>query len=168
MAKKANYKYVKTKMVGLCSLRRVRKFFPKVETVSDSQKRVLVNVKETDGNGAKPGEFHQCALARACRRELNVDGALIGLAFSYLILGTHATRYSTPEAVSREMISFDRHADFDAGSYSLNAIPKMSQLGTHTDNQRDGKSPNTGNRLSKPYHITARVRRLASGNRWGA
>lgn len=142
------------------SLHRVKKFFPKVETVSDeTRKRASVTVRETDTTKAVPGDFSTCALALAACRQLKVDGAIIGLSFSYLIKGTHATRYSTPPTVAREMVSFDRHSDFDIGTYHLAPVCPAARLGAPRG--RHIKRGTGGGKLKKSRHIihkTARVR----------
>lgn len=165
--KTKTYEWKKTKRPGFSALRRIRRLFPKVLTVSDSTKRVSVIVTEADSQGGKPGEFKACALARACHRELHMDGAIIGLSTSYLIKGTHATRFTTPEAIQREMVSYDRHKDFDPGRYTLNAIGPAKRLGRHTNRPTIGNGKKRRN-LDVAVHVTSRVRRMGHGNRWGA
>lgn len=148
---------------GSHGINRLKRFFPQVETVSDSTKRVEVNVTEQDCSGAKKGNIQACALARACKRALKMDGVIIGLSTSYLIKGTHATRYRTPPTVAREIVTFDRHHDFDIGRYHLSRI-SLSQgfdraRAREKKRNHNGKGKRKGP-VSHIIHTTARVRSL--------
>lgn len=145
---------------GYLAIKRIRRYFPKVVSVSDATVKVRISVTEVDEQKAKAGEFAQCALAMAAKRELKADGALIGLAFSYLIKGTHATRYRTPEAVQREMVSFDRHKDFDLGVYSLEPAAPRNRLGVA--HRKPIERANGTRKPTPPVHITSRVRRAVA------
>lgn len=156
------HKPVRIKKVSKSSpgaLGRIVKYFPKVTSVSDElKKRVTVNVTEADSRTGTKSNFTSCALAQACKRQLKVDGAIIGLTFSYLIKGKHATRYRTPTSVAREMVVFDRHQDFDGGKYFLAPVPQSQRIGVRKGPGRSG--PRKGH--SKPHiivHQTGRVRR---------
>ncbi len=146
-----------TKSTTSHSLRRVQRLFPKVETVSDATTgRVTVRVQETDTKKAEAGAESRCALARAACRQLKLNGAIIGLSYSYLIQGTHATRYTTPVTVGREMVSFDRSQDFDEGTYHLAPVSKSNRLGvvrSYKSGPRKSELP-----IRHMVHYTARVR----------
>lgn len=140
------------------ALGRIMKYFPKVTTVSDERrKRVTVTVTAADTRGGTKGNFTSCALAQACKRQLKVDGAIIGLTFSYLIKGNHATRYRTPTSVAREMVVFDRHKDFDDGKYFLAPVPNSQRLGVRAGPA--GSGPRQNKRPHIIVHQTGRVRR---------
>jgi hypothetical protein len=100
----------------------VQKFFPDVERVSDATKPIKVIVNRDDNDKAEEQKPESCAMARACRRHLKIDGAIIRLRFAYLIKGSHATRYEVPFTVRAEIVSFDRHKDFRPGEYMLSAV----------------------------------------------
>lgn len=141
---------------GRDALAIVRKYFPKVKDVSDSKIGLTVAVSAKDGKYSVPGDPSKCALARACRRTRTVDGAIIGLSYSYIVHGTKAMRFKTSEGVSREIVSFDRHSDFAAGSYRLSPISKSNRLGVAR-----GESTHPRNNVSLPrptIHRTVRVR----------
>jgi len=142
---------------GTYGLNRVRKYFPAVETVSDAKKGVSINVTEVDCSGAKKGDFTSCALAKACRRQFKADGAIVGISYSYLVTGSHATRFRTPPSVAREIITFDRHNDFDIGTYQLCRVSPSARLGTRPDNPT-GKH-DAAIRIKYIVHHTSRVRR---------
>lgn len=138
------------------ALSRIKKYFPNVLTVSDEiNKGIVIHVEERDCQKSKKGNFDECALALAVKREHHVDGALIGAAFSYLIKGTHATRYKTPESVAREIVSFDRHKDFAEGSYHLATVNASQRLGTK---RRSSTTKKRKMSTDAPMHKTVRVR----------
>jgi hypothetical protein len=109
----------------------IRKYFPAVNRVADATAPILIHVKECDVDKAKKMKHNACAMAKACERDLSVDGALISPSVSYLIRGDLAIRYKTPASVGRELVSFDRHKDFRPGEYQLTAIPKSHRIGKH-------------------------------------
>lgn len=140
-------------------LGRIRKYYPKVKTVSDETKPIVIHVTEKDCSGAVGSNFSQCALARAAKRGLKADGAIIGLTYSYIIHGTRAFKYKTPQSVAREILSFDRHSDFDAGAYHLGPIPPSRLMGADKRRKPGPKKGKDNPQLPHYVHISARVRR---------
>lgn len=140
------------------ALTRVRRFFPGVQRVRDSNRTIQVRVKDIDTKGGRKKDPAGCALARACVREQIADAAIIGLGFSYLIKGKVATRYKTSDAVQREIVSFDRHQDFAAGAdYKLSKVGPSARLGR----DKGPGGPHTSTRIDNPrVHHTANVRLL--------
>lgn len=115
-----------------CVLTKVRKYFPQVNRVVDSNKSVTVSVQSRDSVEGKKKDPAGCALARACQRLPGTDGAIINIGFSYLIKGKTATRYKTSVGVGREITSFDRHQDFaEGGDYVLSKVGPSARLGHH-------------------------------------
>lgn len=141
---------------------RVRKYFPSVNHVRDATDTIKVAVRAADSRDGKKNDPGNCALARACRRELAADGAIIGIGFSYVIKGDVATRYKTSVGVAREITSFDRHQDFAIGAdYILSRVPPASRLGRH---ERDGRTARPVKSPHSPvavHHKTVRVRVVA-------
>lgn len=140
----------------------VRRSFPQVRKVVDARERASVQITRGDcGRGARIGNPGECAMARACKRQYGADGAIIGLARSYIIQGDKATRYDTPNSVGREITSFDRRAGFTPGTYHLAAVAPSGRFGVRPGRPR-GK-PN-GSRGSEDHvvrrHRTSRVRVL--------
>src|SRR5258707_9381550 len=95
---------------------RIKKHFPEVTKVIDARNSIAVHVKKQDVTKGRRNQPGSCALAQACVREFHADGALINIAYSYIITGKLATRYKTSVAVGREITSFDRHHDFAPGA----------------------------------------------------
>lgn len=103
--------------------RTVRRMFPNVETCTDSNSPVTITVQKKDVSSARRMQADGCAMAKALCREKGVDGAIVGLGYTYLIKGNKAVRFQTTETVAREITSFDRHDDFAPGTYKLSAVP---------------------------------------------
>jgi hypothetical protein len=98
----------------------VRKYHPNVTKVVDAKQKVLIKVTKHDCDSATKKAPGDCAMAKAFKREY--DGAIISMARAYLVKGNVATRYAVPQAVQREIVSFDRHADFAPGEYTLGPV----------------------------------------------
>lgn len=139
--------------------RSVVRLFPNVTQAFDADKAIEVSVKPRDCKESTKLDPMECALAKAAKRELKADGAIIGMSTSYIIKGNTAVRFQTTESVQREIVSFDRHGDFEPGEYRLIPKSKNSKLGYH------GQYKPTGPKKIKP-HIhknSARVRILPKG-----
>ena len=149
-------------------LNRLRKLFPDVHKVRDATSSIVVHVKSVDCNKASAGDFTDCALARATKREFKADGCLIGLSSSYVVKNGVALRYLTPDTVAREMVSFDRHGDFAKGVYHLAHVSPAVRLGGARDRRRHRVPPakNGGSQL-KYQHDSVRVRRIRRATRGG-
>lgn len=132
--------------------------FPNLQTVSDGLGPVQVTVTSRDQQGSNPKIPSSCAMARACTRELQIDGAIIGLGTSYLIQGTHAVRFDTPATLSREITSFDRHGAFEAGIYGLSPVSKANRFDARP--RATGTPKGAKPRRPRLLHKTAGVRTL--------
>jgi hypothetical protein len=142
--------------------RSIRRMFPKVEFAVDAHSPVHVSVGEKDCKDAKKLNPMDCALARAAKRELKVDGVIIGMSTSYLIKGNKAIRFDTPQSVAREIVSFDRHGDFAIGDYHLTPKAPSNQFGTHRDRPSNAGGANKDAKR-RVHHQSARVRMLPRG-----
>ena len=140
--------------------RDLRERFPDLLTVSDADIPVKVTMDAAAVENGKTMMNGACAMACAIEATGEVDGARIGMTYSWLVSenGTHATRYKTPDSVQREIVSFDRHKDFDLGEYQLSAIPPAERFGQRkqvkSQGQRTGKRP----RSPAVVHSTRRIR----------
>jgi arginase family enzyme len=140
--------------------RSIRKLFPQVQSVVDSDVTIEVSVNRKDCKDATKMNPSNCALARATKRELHADGVIIGLSSSYVIKGDVAVRFATPESVQREIISFDRHQDFATGEYTLRPKSPTNRLNSGNYKHKTGKNKKVTRRL----HTSARVRILERGH----
>lgn len=137
----------------------IRKHYPQVERVVDAKKGIYLTVTKNDGAGASRKDPNDCALARACKRQLKADGAIINISTSYVIKGTTAIRYHTAGTVAREITSFDRGAGFEEGhNYRLSPIPPHRRLGTDHGPNPATRSKRDGSRTGRHLHKTENVR----------
>ncbi len=142
----------------MTALEIVRRFHPNVESVKDSTKPLIIEVTKKDCESKAVKNQKECAMAQACKRQLKADGVIICLSTSYIIKGTHATRYKNTEAISREVVSFDRKAGFEPGIYELAKVPPTSKLGRN--NGRHGKGEGKSYPPKFHHHRTENVRLL--------
>ena len=140
--------------------RSVHRLFPQVKTAYDATDAIEVSVRPKDCQDAETLNPMECALARAAKREHKATGAIIGMATSYIIKGTTAIRYQTPQSVQREIVSFDRHGDFSPGEYYLYPKPQGARLGAEWRRPPRPSGPKTQKRK---VHKSARVRVLPTG-----
>lgn len=143
------------KPTSLRSLMIVREYFPGVTEVNDAKGKATIEITEMDSKKAVPLDHEVCALAVACKRSLKADGVLIGINTAYVIHGHTATRYSLLETTSREIVSFDRHAGFFSGEYTLNPPCPSRRLGIERET---GPKTNETGRNIKMRHVTANIR----------
>lgn len=144
----------------MSALNTVRKFFPGVEVVTDATRPAKIEVMASDANPRAAKNHEACALAIACKRQMNLDGVIISRSIAYLVKGKKARRFQLPPATSREIVSFDRGAGFQPGVYLLSKITANKRMG-----QRQGSDRRTpGNGKPKQFrHITANVRTVLGG-----
>jgi len=150
---------IKTRRSGAKLPRSIRQAFPGVTTVVDADEPIEIAVRSTDCKGAVRLNPSDCALARAARRELKADGAVIGLSTSYVIQGQKAVRFQTPDSVRTEIVSFDRHDDFAPGEYYLTPKSPTSRMGRPPDSRTNKPS----SRYKRKHHHSVRVRALPTG-----
>lgn len=144
---------------GKSALGVVRKYHPGVNKVIEAKKDLRINVTAEDCKGARKKKPDACALAKACER--SYDGAIVSLSTAYLIKGDKAFRYRVPQAVSRELVSFDRHHDFAPGEYKLKAPSKSFRLRPRGDRplKPDRHKPHHA-QIKRRNHRTAGIRAL--------
>lgn len=142
--------------------RSIRRAFPQVKTIIDAKHPVEVHVKDSDCDKAEPLNPAECALAKATKREFKADAVVIGLSSSYIIKGTKAIRFDTPQAVQREIVSFDRHQDFAPGSYKLVPKAPASRLGAQREYNRKKKTGGN-HKPTRKIHKTIKVREFRIG-----
>lgn len=136
------------------ALKIVQKFFPEVTSVKDADEQAHIEVTKRDGSSAAVRNHKACAMAVACKRKFNLDGVIVSVKTAYLVKGKHATRYSMPESVSREVVSFDRNGGFSPGEYRLDAPSPSIRLGKH----QGGKSSHVFKKNHKFRHQTDGIR----------
>lgn len=140
------------------ALSRVQKYFPKVKTVRDAKADIRIEVQKQDQHPKGRKDHETCALATACKRKLKLHGVVVARSVMYLIKGNNAIRYTVPENVTREIIAFDRGADFVPGEYRLKKPSKDKQLGACPGGHNRDSSGN--GKPKKEYHATKGIRAI--------
>lgn len=139
------------------------KTFPQVKVAHDAYTPIRIRVQSRDATAAKQKAPNECAFAKAACRELDADGAYIGIKESCVIVGNKVIRFQTPESVRREIVSFDRHRDFRAGEYQLSAVCPGRRLGVRGKEparwKPSGKKTGKGKGMTGVVHRTVSIRR---------
>jgi hypothetical protein len=90
--------------------------------VVDAEKALRLHVTQDDITQADIKDPGNCAVARACKRELHVTEARVHLSYVYLRPNANENkwvRYMTPRAMRDQMISFDRGGAFEPSEFDL-------------------------------------------------
>jgi len=133
----------------------VQKYFPQIKSVEDGEAPIQVEVTKQDSNSAAVRNHEACAMAVACKRKLHADGVIVSIDTAYIIKGSKAFRYRVPDAVQREIVSFDRNAGFATGEYRLATVLPCNRLG---ENLRTGPHQTKNGKTPKFRHITSGIR----------
>ncbi len=144
----------------------VRKFFPEVNDVQDAGRNATIEVTEKDQRTAHKKSHKTCAMAVACKRKFECDGVVISVNRAYLVKGRVARRYMLPESVSREVVSFDRHGEFEPGEYELGKVPPSSRL-DRIIKKGNGHGSGSATTVRKHIHRTGGIR-TALGSKMAA
>lgn len=140
------------------SIQIVRQFFPSVKRVQDAARSIEIEVTKADTTSSKVKKHQGCAMAVACKRKFQLDGVVISRSIAYLVKDRVATRYNVPQAVVREVVSFDRGAGFAPGTYALAGINASHRLGARAERASvDRNKPGNGTPRKRP-HQTINVR----------
>lgn len=124
------------------ALQIVRSFFPDVKRVVNAKHDLILEITKRDTQKGKTKNHQSCVIAEACKNKLDFDDAIIARRTAFLIRGNVATRFSVPERVTREIVSFDRGGSFAPGSYALKVPKKIKPRGSgtrHPGAERPGK-----------------------------
>lgn len=128
----------------------IKAFFPQVTKIEDAKHPLNVEVTSADVRSSKRMKHVECAMAVACKRKFKADGMIIGRQTAYLIKGTTAVRFTMPESVRKEIVSFDRGAGFEPGEYQLSKPRPSGPSGEH-------KNVAPKRKLNR-VHMTANIR----------
>ena len=139
----------------------VQKYFPQVTTVTDADENAVIEVTKHDSAGGARKDHAHSALAKACQRTFEARGVIVSLSTVYVIKKEGAIRYKVPESVAREIVSFDRKAEFAEGEYHLAKPNPARRLGK---NQHGHTNISNGKKQGRQrLHFTGNIRaRLGS------
>lgn len=143
----------------MTALEVVQKLYPNVSKVKDATKDIEIEVTVADTQSKAVRNHKECAMAQACYRTHIAEAAIIARKVVYLIKGDVATRYITPESVTREIVSFDRNAGFSPGVYHLRRPSESIKLGSlRPPHQKLNKRKNSSKLLHKTINIRSDLR----------
>lgn len=119
--------------------------------------KIIVNRNDVDkANNKNPAD---CALARACRRNLDVPEVRIHLSRAYVRANKgNWTRYVVPATARTEIIAFDRGGKFEVGEFTLLPPPVSKRLGAN----KGAKPGKGGGTKRRKMRILTNVRARAA------
>lgn len=128
--------------------------------VIDARKDLEIEIEKVDISNSKKKDPNNCAAARAIKRELKCKEVAVFSSKTYVKDGDHYVRYTTPEAITREIISFDRGSEFEPGSYKLRRPSPTARLGV----ARSPSSNHSKTGKKRTTHITTNIRKMKELN----
>jgi len=155
---------------GVRALDLVRKFAPNVTQVRDAKQRIEIEVTPNHARNPNIKQHGHCVMAEACKERMKADHVIVSRHTAYVVKGDKAVRYAVPESVTREVVSFDRHAGFQPGHYHLAPVSpsrtpaRMKAWRKEYDRRRargminHGKEPGDAERVKRFHHQTANIR----------
>jgi hypothetical protein len=150
---------------GNRALQIVRRYHPNVKSVVDAQRSIYIEVSGRFVRGAS-AEPNNCPLAKACRSEMELEGALISRGVCYLIRNEVAERY-VPSGISRSMLrAYDKTRKFVSGIYLLSVPPPSQTLDAREKRRAAGGKGKpfgkfAGKKLSRTHHLKGERTRLS-------
>lgn len=124
--------------------------------VIDAKRPIKLTVNKNDVDRADVKEPADCAVARACRRELHAKEVRVHLSRVYIRSNEgNWVRYMTPKAMRSEIIAFDRGGTFSPGEFQLAAPPPNKTLGKRRGSAKpQSKKGVSGKKRRKPHVVT--------------
>ncbi len=129
--------------------------------IINAKKPIKLTINNNDINKADVKKPDDCAVARACRRELHVKEVRVHLGCVYLRYNEGnwvRLRYMTPRSLRAEIIAFDRGGKFEPGEYQLNAIPPSRKTGKAQGSLKNKTKPKKLQKKRLKAHIVTNVR----------
>ena len=127
--------------------------------VLNAKKPITLTINSNDIAKADRKEPLDCAVARACRRELHAKEVKVHLGRVYVRMNEGSwTRYMTPKSMRDEIIAFDRGGDFAPGTFTLPPpTPSKAANGKRQGGKTKPKKRSAGKKRMPP-HVVANVR----------
>jgi hypothetical protein len=120
--------------------------------VIDATAPIILKVQSRDIKGSNTKTPDQCAIARACRRQLHVKEARIHLSRMYLRTNdTNWVRYIVPKSARSEIIAFDRGGNFEPSEFKFDKVTPSQIIG---QKRSKGKRINEKPKIRKPHVVT--------------
>lgn len=127
--------------------------------ILDAKKPLVLKINENDINKADRKEPADCAVARACRRDLHVKEVRVHLGRVYLRQNAgNWLRYMTPRALRSEIIAFDRGGAFAPGEFTLSAPSPAKKTGKAQGSKTNKTRRGGKGKSRRPPHVVTDVR----------
>ena len=129
--------------------------------VEDANEKLEISITKTDIRLGAKKNSDACAAARALCRQHHAEAALVHFSRAYIKRGDKWIRYGVPKALRGEILAFDRGGAFEPGEYVLAPVQPTVRLDAPSRKQygRTAKKKQNGNRMKRPYHVVAGVRK---------
>lgn len=138
--------------------------------VVDATKPLILYVSNKDVQNGQVKNPEECAIAKACKRQLGARRAKVHLTRTYVEYDDKWVRYSTPNSARTELVSFDRGKKFEEGVYKLPPLqPTKRTTGRRQggpDTEKQARSRGNQNARGKHHYIVTGVRSTAKNNIW--
>lgn len=132
----------------------------------DARKALILEITDRDVKSSKEKDPSNCAAAVACKRQEKVKNARVHVTQTYIDRGKYWERYTTPNRMRTEIVSFDRGAMFTASEYTLKVPDESHKLGAYVYKKREDKRKNHAGGSPRTYYSTSGVRASAHKNIW--
>lgn len=123
--------------------------------VFNAKRPITLTINKNDVAKANPKEPMDCAVARACRRELHAKEVKVHLGRVYIRQNEgNWLRYLTPKAMRQEIITFDRGGAFEPGTFQLAAPQPSKQTGKRQSKSNKRAAPGSTKKRMAPHVVT--------------
>jgi hypothetical protein len=129
----------------------------------DATRPLELEVTRNDVRLAVPKNAKCCALARACKRQLECRAAYFFRSTAWLEYEDRVVRYLLPPSVQKEIVAFDRSRSMEPGLYQLTPPGERSSLvaiRTRSTKRPGRHPPGNGKTKRRVVHATSAVRTL--------
>jgi hypothetical protein len=131
--------------------------------VVDADEPLVLEVKQLDVKRGEPQTPECCAIARACKRSLEIIEARVHLSRTYLRTSNGEwLRYFTPQSARTEIVAFDRGGGFQPRTFVFPAPPLGNRLGDRAGYQ-ERSHKRTNKKRTPAYHMEG-LRTWAKGD----
>jgi len=130
--------------------------------IENAKKALHLIITEQDVQEGNFRDPEGCVIARSCVRNGIVQKAKVYISTTYIQVKDKWYRYRTPQALQRELVSFDRGGEFYPGKYKLIPVsPSHQSTGRRQGTKGKGgiKEVYAGKRPTP--HVTESVREHA-------
>ena len=128
--------------------------------IFNATRKLFLNITKTDIKKSKIKRPDCCAVAQACKRQLNAKEVRVHLSRLYVRLDSKKwLRFETPSALRDEIVAFDRGGSFAEGRFIINPPTDTRYLtGKKQSHSADGDRTKHRKRSGQPNKVLTDVR----------